>query len=208
MKRLALLVAVLALVAAACGGSSEAGGVASLSGDTDTTSAGDDADPAEIDQEEAVIALTECLREQGVDLEDPSVDSDGNVRLGQPDLDGIDDPREVLGEAFEACEDSLDGVVLGFGRPDDTEIQDTLYEFAACMRDNGYDMPDPDFSSFGPGGGDGSADGEGGVRGPLGDLDLDDPAFQAAQGACEDILAGFGPGGGRLGGAGRGGDDG
>ena len=43
----------------------------------------------------------------------------------------------------------LEGVTLGRQQRDLTEFQDTFLEFASCMRDNGYDMPDPDFSNFG-----------------------------------------------------------
>ncbi|MEE8456868.1 MAG: hypothetical protein V3S28_02360, partial [Acidimicrobiia bacterium] len=64
--------------------------------------------------------------------------------------------------------------------------QDNFLEFAVCMRENGYDMPDPDFSNFGqPGQGGGQG------RGQLfgGDLDRNDPAFQSAFAACEDIFS-------------------
>jgi hypothetical protein len=67
------------------------------------------------------------------------------------------------------------------------------------MRDNGYDMDDPDFSSFGPG-----AEGEpaeGARVGPFGEIDQDDPDFVAANEACGEILGGL-P---RVPGQGRGG---
>ena len=61
-------------------------------------------------------------------------------------------------------------------------------------------MDDPDFTLGGPGSGD--EGGQGG--GPFGDLDVDDPAFQAAQEACSEILGGLDrvPGAGRPGGGG------
>ncbi len=200
MKRLPALLAALAVVVAACGGSDDTGSaVASLS-DVSTSVVGDDA-AQEIDQEAAVMALTECLRENGVEVDDPTVDADGNVRIGEfrdfdPSQRGPDSP---LGQAFEACQEHLEGVTRGFAGVDQTELQDTMLEFAACMRENGVDMPDPDFSSLGPGDGEREGPGQGG--GPFGGLDLEDPVFQAAQEACGDILAGFGAGGGRFGGA-------
>lgn len=46
------------------------------------------------------------------------------------------------------------------------------------MRENCYDMPDPDFSEGGHSGG-----------GPFGDvIDTDDPEFQRAVGSCEGIV--------------------
>ena len=45
------------------------------------------------------------------------------------------------------------------------------------MRDNDYEMNDPDFSNFGPGGGGGG----GGGGGPFGVIDRDDPRFHRGQ---------------------------
>ena len=201
MKRLAVLLAVLALVAAACGGGEDtSSGVASLEGEGSTnvsdSAAGPEASAEDVDPEEAMLALTQCLRDEGIDIDDPTVDADGNVLLGRPSFEE-GGPPEGFREAMNACQSEIEGVTLGGNRPDLTEIQDELLEFATCMRDNGYDMPDPDLSGFtqpgqgGPGGGDG-------VFGPI---DPDDPAFATALESCEDILAGFGraPGGGRPG---------
>ena len=102
-------------------------------------------------------------------------------------------PPEGFQDAFDVCGDLLEDLQLGFAGGDQTEFQDQILEFAQCMRDNGYDMDDPDFSAFAPGGG-GDGQGPGAGGGPFGDIDFDDPDFQAAQEACADILAGFGPG--------------
>ena len=40
-------------------------------------------------------------------------------------------------------------VVLGLTTEDLAEREDELLAFAVCMRENGYEMPDPDFSSGG-----------------------------------------------------------
>jgi hypothetical protein len=203
-KKWTLLIAVLALVAAACGGSGsdDGEGVASL---TDANSALDDAAaaaeeiPDPVDAEQALLAFTQCLRDEGLDIADPTVDSDGNPRLSRPDF-GEDGPPEGFRESAEACQELLEGVTLGRQQRDLTEFQDTFLEFASCMRDNGYDMPDPDFSNFGqPGQGQGQGGG-----GPFGQIDREDPDFVAASEACGDILGGIGRGGfgGRPGGGG------
>jgi hypothetical protein len=58
--------------------------------------------------------------------------------------------------------------------------QEILLDYSECMRKEGVDFPDPDFSG-GPGGG---------ARILLGpNSDPDDPKFQAAQEKCEPILA-------------------
>lgn len=204
MKKLMPALFALALIAAACGGSSE-NGVASLEDDTEPLAAGDeiaqgeDNEPAdEIDQDQALLDFTQCMREQGIDIPDPEVDTDGNLRPSRPEPGTFE--RSEVQAAREACSELLDGVTFGFRDRDRTEIEDTLLEFAACMRDNGYDMPDPDFSvESGQGGGPGGG-------GPFGEIDRNDPVFQAATEACEDIFTDlpFGPGR-RPGGVGNGG---
>jgi len=203
-RRLGVLIFVIGMVATACGGDGGGGGVASLeAADTVEGDSGDVAgEPvvAEVDQEEAMLNFAACMRDNGVDIDDPTVDADGNVRFGgfrgvtqDPESD-----RAALQAAMEVCQENLEGIALGRGGGDFdlTELQDTLVEYAACMRDNGYDMADPDLSNFGPGGGE---PGQGGGGGPFGEIDFDDPDFISAQEVCQDILAGFrGPGeGGR-----------
>jgi hypothetical protein len=71
-------------------------------------------------------------------------------------------------------------VAFGFSTEDLSEREDELLAFAVCMRENGYDMSDPDF----PGGGHSGA-------GPFGDaIDTDDPDFQTATESCDDIIGG------------------
>jgi hypothetical protein len=197
----------LALVAGACSGTAEGDdGVATL--ETETTLAGGDTSAdggSEVDAEQAMMDLAACLREQGLDIEDPTVDADGNVQFGGLRGGGeVGEPaadRETMRAAMDACQDQLGDVVLGFGGRDfdPTEMEDTLVEYAACMRDNGYEMDDPDFSSFGPG--TEGEPGEGARVGPFGQIDQDDPDFAAANEACGEILGGL-P---RVPGQGRGG---
>ena len=75
------------------------------------------------------------------------------------------------------CEEHLEGVVSTFSSADTTEIEDMLLAYAECMRDNGVDMPDPDFSSGG-----GVID--------LGAIGGED--FEAAEAACSPLLADLG----------------
>lgn len=209
--RLLLLPAVLAFAASACGGSDGVGdGVATLeSDDPDSTLEVSEQAPDEVDAEQAMLDFAACMRDKGVDIEDPTVDADGNIQFGglrpgpgeeEGDFDG-----DAMREAMEACGEDLEGITLGFGGRSDidvTEMQDTIVEYAACMRENGYDMADPDFSGAGPG--------SGGGGGPFGEMDPDDPDFVAAQEVCQDILGdtltGSGVGGPPPGGEGGGGE--
>lgn len=203
-QRVTMLFLAIGLIAAACGGDDDASsGVASLA--AIDTSAGDDAAvvpdvPAtEADQELAMLDFAACMRDNGVDIDDPTVAADGSIQFGRfrgAAQEGEID-RQAMEAAFVACQEHLEGIALGRGGGDFdvTALEDTMVEYAACMRANGYDMADPDFSGSGPGNG-----GEGG-GGPFGDIDFDDPDFIAAQEACQDILGDFrGPG---QGGGGR-----
>ncbi len=189
MKRMLLLVASLALVATACGGSAGADdGVASLDDSTVLDAVATTAAP-DVSQEEALLAFSACLRDQGIDVPDPTMDADGNVRLERP-AGAQEDPdfdRDAFRAAREACDEHLENVTLGFRGEDRTEIEDQLLEFAECVRENGYDMPDPDFSA---------TPGAGGGGGPFGGIDRSDPVFQAAAESCSDSLPGVGRGGG------------
>jgi hypothetical protein len=55
-------------------------------------------------------------------------------------------------------------------------LQDTVLEFAECMRDNGIDVPDPDPNSDDP------TDAFGDV------IDSDDTEVQAAVDKCQEVL--------------------
>lgn len=182
-RTVALLCApiVSALLLAACGGSDVAAeeGVASLNDDGDTASEAEATESASSNEEEAILEYVECLRGEGIDVPDPQVDADGNLtmRFGGPgggDEREPSDPEEMEA-AREVCGDPPR---LGGGDVDperQAEFQDAALRFAQCMRDRGYDVPDPDFQ------------GEGGVmfRGGAG-LDADDPEQQAAAEECQE----------------------
>ena len=189
MSRLAILVACTAIVAAACTTNADQG-VATL-----TDAVGTDDQPenvqTEMTTEEAVLAFAACMRDNGIeDFPDPEIADDGSVAFGLGGGGQVGDvDREALRTARNACSDLLEQAGIGPGAGDRTEIEDQLVEFAACLRDNGLDVPDPDFSR---------QPGAGGVFG--GTLDPSDPDTAAALESCQDLF------GGRIGaGAARGG---
>ena len=189
MRRLAAILISFTFVVAACGGGDSAdGGVASLD-DSATGVDTDDVEEVQIaDTEAQLLAFSACMRDQGLDFDDPTVDSDGNIQLqGRRQGNGGQGANEGFREGFESCGDLLEGLDLGFRGRDNTAQQDTLLEFADCMRGEGIQIRDPDFSA---GGGPGGA-------GIFGDFDPNDPSFEAALETCGDIL-------GNLGGGGRG----
>jgi hypothetical protein len=177
-KRLLPLLVVFALLTTACG-SSDDGGVASIEGAPTTTA------PARHDalanDEIKLMAFSQCMRDNGVpDFPDPIVTEEGAVDFAGGFDQFEDFDQDAMEEAFDACVDHLDGLSIAPGGEnfDLTGIQDTLLEFARCMRDNGFDMPDPDFSNFDLGGG----------VGPFGEIDPTAPGFEKALEACQDIF--------------------
>jgi hypothetical protein len=142
------------------------------------------------------------MREQGIEMEDPTVDADGNVTPGRPtDLPepetteegeqvrvGPGELGDELRAAFDECGDLLDGTAFGFTEADQTELQDQLLELAQCLRDQGLEVADPDLSSPGEGPREG---------GPFG-IDFQAPEVQAAMEQCQESVPNFagGPGGG------------
>ena len=209
-RRLTALLAAAALLVAACGGSDDGTGIATLEQEDETLALDEGGvvvgDPGtatpttgdeDLDLEAAMLAYTECMREEGIEMEDPVMDDEGNLRLSRPQRVAEGDfDREVMEAAREACAALFEGLTQQFEQPDETELQDQLLAYAACMRENGFDMADPDLSSFEPGGG-------GGGRFGISSENRDDPVFQEANAACQDLFTGgFGPGGG-PGGPGR-----
>jgi hypothetical protein len=124
---------------------------------------------------------TACLREEGLDVDDPAIDGEVNLVAPTPHAlaaESLD--IAPVHSAFGACRGLLDNVTFGLSSEDLTGREDELLAFAECMSENGYDMPDPDFSNNGHSG-----------AGPFGDaIDTDDPDFKAAVGSCEGIVGG------------------
>jgi hypothetical protein len=183
------LPAALALVvlAAGCGGSSGAStdGVASANGSTANRTSGE---KNETDPQQAALDFARCMREHGVDMPDPTFDGGGGgvMMVGPgPEAGGTKTgewPPAGFEEADAACRHFLQDVIGKGDGPVDPEEQDRALRFAQCMRENGVNMPDPDFSG-------------GGVHIRIGDngSPIDPATVQSAQNACGGM---FGPGGG------------
>jgi hypothetical protein len=167
----------VALVATACGtGNSASAEVASLGTTTGTATA----TTSPVDTQDALLQYAACMRENGIDMADPTFDADGNPTGGGfgPNS-GIDRRSDEFQAAQTACGDLLEGVTLG-GRGrngiDREAIQSSLNDFTACLRDEGLDVDD---ITFGPPGGAGG--------GPAGATDGSIPVGAANGGG------GFGP---------------
>ncbi|MFC7329907.1 hypothetical protein [Marinactinospora rubrisoli] len=88
--------------------------------------------------EDYQVAFAGCMREQGIDMPDPSAD-------GSMNLDGGGDP-EAFSAAAETCQGELGQPPAPEGGPapsDEERLADAL-AFAECLREEGYDVPDPE----------------------------------------------------------------
>jgi hypothetical protein len=97
---------------------------------------------AVLDDEARVMAFVKCMRDQGIEFEDPVVDSKGNVQ--RPKLvEGFTVTRKELAEPYAACSQHLEGISFGHERRDLSARLDEFVELAACLREKGYVMEDP-----------------------------------------------------------------
>jgi predicted small lipoprotein YifL len=175
-KRFTGMVALVALAGllTACGsdGDSDSSddGVASASDDDSSEQAqGED----QADTEEELLDWVECMRDEGIDIPDPTRDENGNlvidgpgIRLGGGDTGGStsSDESDDEGDERPFDPDEMDAAMEACGEPpalgpndlsdeDRQAMEEDALEFAECMRDEGIeDFPDPDFSDMGPGG--------------------------------------------------------
>jgi hypothetical protein len=148
-------------------------------------------------REALLLKAAQCMRDNGIKtFPDPTVDSNGNMRL--QGLRGLDRQDPLTAKAFTACQPLFRQARPQFSPADRQKQQDALLAFAKCVRAHGFNMPDPTFGAPPtPGAAPGAGNG-----GPFGGANRDDPKFKAARTACQSILAAARPpgGGGGFGG--------
>ncbi|WP_329429226.1 hypothetical protein OG339_10175 [Streptosporangium sp. NBC_01495] len=115
------------------------------------------------------LKFAQCMRENGVDMPDPEPGGNNVMLRGKTDAD-------TLKKASEACR-KYNPVGSGKKMMNDPKTQDALLRFARCMRENGVDMKDPDFS-----GGAVRIGGEG--------MDPESPRTKKAIESCQEHLPG------------------
>ena len=171
---------VLALLAAACGGSSGSDGVASATGPNASSKSGESEEKKK-DPQQAGLDFARCMREHGVDVPDPEPGEGGLIKIG-PGPGGasqaVEQPFDPdFEEADKACRHLLADLIPDGEGPTDPEAQDRALKFAQCMREHGVDMPDPEFRG-------------GAIALKIEGADPQSPTFQEAQKACAEF---FGP---------------
>ena len=171
-RTLLALIAALALLSGCAGDKNSGDGVATAGDGTASASA--DTNDGDIAAQTAKFA--QCMRDNGVDMPDPEVDSEGRVAFGAPAGGGGAADREKTQAAHEKCKQHLPNG----GQPpklSDEELE-KMRKFSQCMRENGYpDFPDPE-----PEGGI-RIDSESGV-----DMDPESQKWKDAHAKCEQFM--------------------
>jgi hypothetical protein len=120
---------------------------------------------------DAQLAFARCMREHGVDMDDPQPGERG-IRLAIPK--GV--TPEKAEEANQACRKHLDAVKPPeLSEEQQKEAREAALAHSRCMREHGIDFPDPTFGE----------NGEATIRiGKGSGIEPDDPKFQKAQEEC------------------------
>ncbi len=135
IPRSTLVVPILLVSLAACGGKKGDDGVASLSGKNGKASASASASPLSPAQMEAMqLKFAQCMRQHGVDMPDP--------KGGKMSMMMKKGQEAKMQAAQNACRQYLPN---GGQAPSqsDPKMRDQAVKFAQCMRKNGVNVPDP-----------------------------------------------------------------
>jgi hypothetical protein len=186
---LALLAAALVLVG--CGGSS--GGSTETSATKTTASSGKEGGPGGMFNisEEAKA----CLKEKGIELPEfkggegappssgekpePGETPEGGAPEGGPPGGGFGgEGSEEMTKAFEECgveTPELEGGAGGKPNTNSAAFKKQINEYVACVRENGYELAEPNFSGEGP---------------IFEKAESESAAFKKASAQCQDLLGG------------------
>ncbi len=191
----------LTLVLSACSDSGEEtdSGVPTLEKSSSTTSALDTtastSEQTRTQEETNELKLLEfsaCIRGEGIDgFPDVKVDREGAIDFAALVGTGIDFQSQDFLDAQAVCDPVLEGIQLGArAAPDLGALNETLFEFTECLRDEGLDVGDfqlgqliGQLQQVPP-----NATREEAIAFLLG-VTIDDPGVPEAIAACEPILA-------------------
>ena len=147
---------------------------------SESTTADDEED---LDPEDAMLKYAECMREQGVDVPDPT--PGGGIQM-----DGRGLSEDQMDAANAACQKWMDmAEPEDAGEPLTEEEKQSFLDMAACMRERGWNYPDPTFDGGRVTQKIQKGEGEGTLPEP------DDPAFTKDQEECSSEAGMEAPGG-------------
>lgn len=105
------------------------------------------------DPQEAMLAFAQCMRDNGIEMDDPQFDEGGRgviVRIGGPGEPGFDPESEQFQAAQQACGSLLEAARPQLDPAAQAEFLDQQLAMAQCLREHGIeDYPDPVIDSDG-----------------------------------------------------------
>jgi hypothetical protein len=132
------------------------------------------------DGQETLLAWAACMRENGVEMDDPRFGLEGEL-VGGLGEDGVGKKGDAEGETYQLASEACSELVSVFKAPVDptqqAERADQLLVWAACMREQGVDLPDPNADGTFP---------DYGWK-----LDLKGDEYTAADEVCRDAAGGL-----------------
>ena len=140
------------------------------------------------DMRQAALKYAQCMRKHGIDMPDPQFSKGGmSMRIGGPGADKV--PKATMDAAQQACQKILESVKPPTqSKAAIAKERKAALKMAQCMREHGFDFPDPQF------------DANGGIQqrigGPGSGSKPDDPRFRQAMQTCAKATGG--PGGPRF----------
>jgi hypothetical protein len=130
-----ILILLMSIFLAACG--SDSSDVPSLAA-TPLPAAADEV----LDDEALMMEFAECLRDEGMQITDPTVDADGNIQM--PELvEGATASKEEWVEAYEVCGEIIENITFKEKEIDRTAQLEQYLEIATCMSEAGFDIGEP-----------------------------------------------------------------
>ena len=145
VRRIVAIAAVTVLLGLSAGCGSDSGddddALPDAAGASSSAASGDD--ETELDRDDAMLKFAQCMRENGIDMPDPT--PGGGMRISG---EGV--PKDQMEAAQSACQKWMD-----MAEPDDAghemseDEKQQFLDMAACMRDRGYNFPDPTFEGGG-----------------------------------------------------------
>jgi hypothetical protein len=143
-SRLGVAFALVALTASVLAAPSSATEVASL-GTPGPESAASPAPTPVTSESDSLLAYASCMRENGVEMDDPRFDATGALigGLGKDAGSGIDSKSEIFLVAQQICGETLAALKPAVDPEVEAEQMELLLDYAACMRGQGIDLPDP-----------------------------------------------------------------
>jgi hypothetical protein len=128
----------VALLAAACGGSSDASSGGAALDEAREAGSGDGNDTAPLDEDAQALVFAECVRDKGVDMPDPGPGQQGLIDAFQAVARNYD--RATLEQALAACQNLMPQYAQEHPTGDDWQL-----DLAECLREQGLDVSDTPF---------------------------------------------------------------